>query len=439
MVPKPFTIITSVLAALFLAESAYCAEFTLVTGVDPLLMPGSARTVVPQPGPGFPGTFTDGDRLAGTSETEAPATFDGLGVPLFTPNEFGALSFAFRRGSVPIPQSSNQVPILGIDFLGGPLVDLDGDLGNSSRSLVPVTGQSAVVIPNSRSTIDLIISFDNLAVDLWSVDISGNNGGGSGIGPDIATTINVLAGTSSDGLPGSPINPSVDTRLGDLIPFSGNGSLAGVFRIDNLGYEIWQDSIDPASSSAAQLGSFQFLGSFRGWLVLRDPNTGQFPTLAGQGLGSTRWPEVATALVGQTFNTANGLVGGSASIDDGAAEDVFSSTGNGGLSLSDSGGDLGAYFDTVVIPALNSGTNSFVYLESAGVGINNSFDPVFRDSTGYDIVLVAESTCFGPNNVCDRPVPAANQWGILMLALVLLATATMVIARSRRDSPSPTN
>ncbi len=439
MTHKSLSIAMFVITALCFTGNARSAEFTLVTGVDPLLMPGSSRTVVPQPGPGFPGTFTDGDRLAGTSETEAPATYDGDGVPLFTPNEFGALSFALRRGSVPIPQSSNRVPILGIDFLGGPLVDLDGDLGNSSRSLVPVTGQSAVVIPNSASTIDLIVNFDDLAVDLWSVDIGGNNGGGSGIGPNIATTINVLAGTSADGQPGSPINPGVDTRLGDLVPFSGSGSLTGVFRVDNLGYEIWQDSIDPTSSSAAQLGSFQFLGSFRGWLVLRDPNTGQFPTLAGQGLGSTRWPNVDTALVGQTFNTANGLVGGSATIDDGPAEDVFSSTGNGGLSLTDAGGDIGAYFDTVVIPALKPGTNSFVYLESAGAGINNSFDPVFRDSTGYDIVLVAESACFGPNNVCDRPVPSANQWGTLMFSLVLMAAATTVIARRRQASPSVTD
>ena len=31
----------------------------------------------------------------------------------------------------------------------------------------------------------------------------------------------------------------------------------------------------------------------------------------------------------------------------------------------------------------------FVYLESAGFGINNSSDPVFTDTVGYDAVIIA--------------------------------------------------
>ena len=43
-------------------------------------------------------------------------------------------------------------------------------------------------------------------------------------------------------------------------------------------------------------------------------------------------------------------------------------------------------------PAINPLSESFVFLESAGFGMNNSFDPVFHDSVGYDVVIVAQST-----------------------------------------------
>jgi len=41
------------------------AEFELLTGVDAERKPGVDRLVFPVPGPGFPNTFDDGDRLAG--------------------------------------------------------------------------------------------------------------------------------------------------------------------------------------------------------------------------------------------------------------------------------------------------------------------------------------------------------------------------------------
>jgi hypothetical protein len=152
---------------------------------------------------------------------------------------------------------------------------------------------------------------------------------------------------------------------------------------------LWEDAIDPFVGSPDVLGSMQFLGALRGWLVVRNPSSGQFPTLAGQGLGSTLWPAVNTASIGQTYNTANGLAGGTALIHNGAGGDTYTAANNGGLALADLGGDLGAYLDTQVVPRLPITTTRFVYLESAGFGINNSADPVFTDTVGYDAVIVA--------------------------------------------------
>lgn len=383
-----------VLFVFFLQTSlTHAAEFELLTGVDALLTPGTDRLVFPDPGPGFPGTFDDGDRLAGTADVGDVAEFDGIGIPFFDPNEFGSLSFTFRRGSVPIPPDLS-VPILGTDFLGGPLLDLDGDLENGVRSLVPVEDAEPVIIPDTTSFVDLAFDFNEMAIELLHLDATGTNVGAPNIQAEIATTLNVLAGTENDATPGDPINPEVDTRMGDLVEFTGlTGSLEGVFRIENLGFESWQDSIDPNSSSADVLGTFQFLGTFDGWLILRNPVGGQFPTLTGQGLGSTRWPEVNVDFVGQQFNTANGLQGGTARIVIGVPGDDFSVPGNGGLPMTDLDGDLGAYLDQVVIPLLDDSAHSIVYLESAGFGINNSFDPVFFDSVGWDVVLVGASPC----------------------------------------------
>ncbi|NOT00118.1 MAG: hypothetical protein HOP29_05780 [Phycisphaerales bacterium] len=380
------------------------AEFTLITGVDAGISVGTMRNVVPVPGPGFAGPVFDGDRLAGTSDAGGAIVFEGDGEPLFAPNAFGALSFTFRRGTIPIPGGST-VPILGIDYLGGPLLDLDGNLNNGSRSLVPVFGQTPVVILGTSSHVDFSFDWVAGAVELARVDMTSTNPGGPDIQAEIATTVNVLAGTSNNGTPGDPINPSFDTRLGALTAFPGaSGQLHGVYRIDELGYEIWQDSIDPFSSTPLQLGTIQFLGTFRGWLVTRPRYGGQFPTLSGEGLGGPLWPAVNADDVGAVIVTANGLQGGSTLITDGSSRDRFSvcqpapGPCNGGMPLTDFGGDLGAYLDAVVVPLLSADQHSFVYLESAGVGVNNSNDPVFGDTNAADVVIIAASLCGSPLN-----------------------------------------
>ena len=154
-----FGLVVLLAAVAFCANGSAADEFQLMVGVDPGLWPDQGRFVEPQQC-GFPscaGELFDGDRLAGNLPAGPPVTFQGVGTPLFDPNEFGSLSFTFRRGSVPV--SGSQFPLQGIDFLGGPLLDLDGDLNNGSRSLVPVSGQTPVVIPDSASLIDLAFDF----------------------------------------------------------------------------------------------------------------------------------------------------------------------------------------------------------------------------------------------------------------------------------------
>ena len=393
------------------ANAAIADQFQLLTGVDAGLLPGSTRVVAPSPGPGFPGSFNDGDRLAGTNLVGPAAVFAGTGTPLISPNQYGSLSFMYRRGSIPAG-GSNQVPYMSVDFLGGPLIDLDGDLGNGARSLTPVSGQSAVLMPGTTSYMDL--SFNSLGgtVNLNNFDVSASNAGAAQSTGTQVVSVNTLAGTSANGTLGSAINPSVDTRVGSLSSFA-----TGVTRISDLGYEIWQDSLDEGSSSAAQLGTMQFLGGLDGWLIERDTLTGDFPTLAGLGLGSTTWPAVDASAVGQTFDTAVALAGPTATITNGNAADDFTAAGNGGLDLTDFGGDLGAYLDAVVIPNIDPLSQSFVYLESAGFGINNSFDPVFSDTVGYDVVLIAQSA----------PLPEPG-------ALVLLLTGGLAAMRRRRTT-----
>jgi len=226
------------------------------------------------------------------------------------------------------------------------------------------------------------------------------------VNPGASTTVNVLADAAWNGGAAGPVNPSFDTRVGTLTAFTGSGgTLVGVYRIADLQAELWYDSIDPASSSPDQLGTFQQLHRFRGWLVQRHPSTSQFPTLAGQGLGSTLWPTINTTETCPpvdpcpTFNRAFDIgFGPTAEITDGNATDRYSLPGpaNNGLALTAFGGDLGAYFDNVVVPRLASDVSSFVYLESAGFGINNTGDPVFGNTNGYDAVIVAAATAPAP-------------------------------------------
>jgi len=395
-------------------------EYYLLTGLDAGKSPGTARNVSPSPGPGFPGSFLDGDRLAGTTDTGATIPLLAAGTPLFLPNEFGSLSFLFRRGSAPAGPTA-KVPVLGVEFLGGPLLDLDGNLGNGSRSLVPVTGQAAVTIPGTRSLIDLSVNKGAGTIGVNRFDATGTNEGGASSGVELnaaaLTTVNTLAGTANNGTPGAAINPGVDTRQGTLAAFTGvGGTLAGVSRVTNLGFEFWQDSIDSTSGTASTLGTFQQLGRLRGYVIERDAGTGLFPTLAGQGLGTTLWPLVDTSAVGSILNTANGLAGGTATISNGPAADQFSAAGNGGLAMAGFGGDLGAYLDAVVVPNIDPNSQSFVYLEAAGFGVNNSGDPVFLDTTGYDAVLIAQSA----------PVPEPGA------AAALAVVGGALVARRRR-------
>lgn len=392
--------------------------FELMTGLDMRLTPGPARTVVPIPGsPGIPGSFTDGDRLAGTSPAGAAANWQGNGTPFFAANQFGSLSFLFRRGSFIVPAPGNPVvPLLTVEYLGGPRLDLDGDLGNGSRSLVPVPNQTPVTLPGLSSFVDLSINSAAGSIQLNHIDATGSNEGSQNLSPGNGVTVNTLAGTSPSGSPGAAINPGVDTRTGTLTAFSGTGSLTGVYRIDSLGYELWHDSIDSASSTASTLGTFQYLGAFRGWLIERDPNNGLFPTLAGQGLGSTLWASVDVSRVGQIYNTTFPPVPTATIVDGVPGRDVYSAPGNGGLPLTAFGGDLGAYLDSVVLPLADPNTRRVVYLEAAGVGINNSPDPVFRETNGYDVVLIAQS-----------PVPEPS-----MLALMTVGLVAVVRRRAGR-------
>src|SRR5262249_12123499 len=173
-------------------------------------------------------------------------------------------------------------------------------------------------------------------------------------------------------------------------------------RIAGVQAELWYDSIDPNSSSADLLGTFQQFERIGGWLIRRNAGNGQFPTLAGQGLGSTLWPHADTTdtcpplTTCLTFKRAFDIgFGPTAQITDGNPTDRYSlpaPNSNLGLPLTDFGADLGAYLDSVVVPRLAANVTGFVYLQSSGFGINNSGDPVFENSNGYDMVIVAAST-----------------------------------------------
>ncbi len=398
--------IIAMLFVLASVASATAQDFHLLTGVDVGRFPGTGRPRAPSPGPGFPGTFQDGDRLAGSADTGAAVVWNGSGTPIISPNQFGSLSFLYRRGSVPIPAPGNPVvPILGIEFLGGPLLDLDGDLGNGSRRLTPQAGQTPIQIPGSTSIVSLSLDRGGGMVTLTGFDATGTNEGASGLSPANGVTVNTLAGTTPFGGQTGPINPGIDDRTGTLTSYAGTGgTLTGVYRIGDLGFELWQDSIDPASSTAGTLGTFQYLGALRGWYVERD-GSGQFPTLAGQGLGGTLWPLVDTSQVGAVVNTTLPAFP-TATIAGGVPQDHFAAAGNGGLPLSGFGGDLGAYLDAVVVPLIDPLSQRFVFLEAAGFGVNNSFDPVFGDTVGYDVVLIGQST----------PIPEPGTAALLVAA-----------------------
>ncbi|MCA9250427.1 MAG: PEP-CTERM sorting domain-containing protein [Phycisphaerae bacterium] len=410
MMNRNFNFAIAAGAVMLSAGAAFADQFQLVTGVGAGTSPGAARTVTTTSG-GSSNFFTDGQRLGGTPSASPIGIAPGSTF-LQTPNQYGSLSFMFRRGSINF--GGPATPFLSVDYLGGPLLDLDGDLGNGSRSLVPVSGQSAVEIPGTTSHMDL--TFGAGSVSLNSFDVNGNNAGLGPAAPEQLVTVNTLAGTSTTGTPGSAINPSIDDRSGTATSFLGlSGTLGGVTRVEGLGYEFWQDTLSATSSSADELGTAQFMGEMRGWKIERDIN-GNFPTLAGEGLGSTIWSAVDTSQVGNSFNNAIGA--GTSTIVNGNPNDDFSAPGNGGLDLTDFGGDLGAYLDHIAATAIDPNSQSFVYFEGAGFGINNPEDPVFYDSSGWDVVLIAQSA----------PVPEPTS-----LVLILAGCAGILGYRKNRN------
>jgi len=370
------------------AASVLADPFFLVDGVDAGKYPDTSRPIFPMTG--FPGTFHDGDRLAGDTPTGANVTWQGSGAPMFSTNQFGSLSFLLRRGSVPAG-GPNLVPFMGIEFLGGPLLDLDGDLGNTTRSLIPVADPNdpnlplvPLAIPGQGSRIDLTFDTGGGTVALDRFDATGTNEGASGLDPAIGVTVNVLAGTptSFEGKtpPANPtaINPTIDDRAGTV---TAHGTIAGVWQIDDLGFEFWNDTQLFGSSTSPVLGTLQTLDDdLQGWLVTRPSTATAWPTMAGQ-LGATLWPTVESS--GVMMKTAPSGAS-TVTIGSGPAGDPF---GAEGLATA----DLGAYLDSVVVPSLFSQALSFVYLEASGVGVNNSFDPVFGDTIGYDAVIIAQT------------------------------------------------
>ena len=108
-------------AILTMTAPAAASPFQLLTGADVGKYPGTRRAVNAVPGPSFAGAFDDGDRLAGTSDTGGDVVYVGSGQPVIPPNYVGAFSFLFRRGSV--PAFPFFLPLMGIDYLGGPLLD----------------------------------------------------------------------------------------------------------------------------------------------------------------------------------------------------------------------------------------------------------------------------------------------------------------------------
>ncbi|MCK6484778.1 MAG: hypothetical protein HUU22_12665 [Phycisphaerae bacterium] len=410
---------------LLLNSVTLASPFELMTGVDVQRYPGSIRFVTPLPGGGTPRPMFDGDRLAGSADTGPPVSFQGTGTPLFPTNHVGAMSFIFRRGNIPF-----YGPFMGIEFLGGPLLDLDGDLNNGVRRLTPIPNTTPVVIPGTYSFIDLTLDVTGGTATVNNLDATGTNEAGPNIQAAIATTVSTIAGTTPTAGQVGPTNPGFDTRSGDITLFTGTGGgLNGVYRIDNLQFEFWNDSIDPNSGTASTLGTLQQFVIARGWYVRRDCQTGQFPTLSGQGLGSTRWPDIDTAHVGQIYNTAHGLAGGMAIISDGVPpNDIYSMNPNG---VALAGGDLGAYLDTVVVPRVAASSPGFVYLESAGFGINNSGDPVFGDTNGWDLVIVAQERTAAGDLDGDGDVDDADR--LLFVQALIDPSSVDACVRARAD------
>ncbi|HPM24455.1 MAG TPA: hypothetical protein PLP66_11160, partial [Phycisphaerae bacterium] len=171
-----------VLVALACGGSAHAEKYYLLVGADARHYPGPQRNLS-IPG-GIPGPVYDGDRLAGTADVGPLVPYVGATgtYPMYDPNHLGSLSMLYRRGTIPY---AGGVPILGIEFLGGPLLDLDGDPNDATRSLVPMPPATPAEITGTDSFIELLPDRAAQTIALADVDATGCNEGGPNIGPDI--------------------------------------------------------------------------------------------------------------------------------------------------------------------------------------------------------------------------------------------------------------
>ena len=82
--------------------------------------------------------------------------------------------------------------------------------------------------------------------------------------------------------------------------------------------------------------------------------------------------------------------------------------------MADFNGDLGEYLDEVVVQLIDAQSRSFIYLESAGFGINNSFDPVYTDTVSYDVVLIAQRCLKGNPDLNESGTVNASDLALLL-------------------------
>jgi hypothetical protein len=108
---------------------------------------------------------------------------------------------------------------------------------------------------------------------------------------------------------------------------------------------------------------------------------------------------------------------------------VYSAAGNGGLAS----GELGAYFDNVVKPQVAPSSQAFVYIESAGFGINNSGDPVFTDTIGYDAVLIGEAGSLSPQGDVDGNGIVEVADGVALASILLNPAGYSACELARAD------
>ncbi|MEM7245331.1 MAG: hypothetical protein AAF533_08300 [Acidobacteriota bacterium] len=328
-----------------------------------------------------------GDRLTGTDDDLAPADEAPAQETILLPNEFGSFSFAI---SPLLPQPFADMPFInfgpsavGVGYLGGPRLDLDGDAA-PPRSFVPVLDEmgdavTPAILPGIGSY--LTLSLGDSDVEVVEMDITR---------------------TSDVGLQDFGVGVGV---LGDDRAAGSLSSTAFGQRIDGLFFEWYEDDISANASGAAWLGAFQRFGNYDGWIIERD-GSGDFPTLAGLGL-SSRFPDANPGDVGTVAARVPESLFGPVAVIEGLEFVVppvpVPPATPRGADLAGLGGDFGLYIDTVVAPAVPDDCDYILVLQSVGYGINNTFDPVFGSTIGYDDVFFAAGKNAGSisGGTCD--------------------------------------